>query len=589
MIVPNGARLRAFSIFAIVAVSLSGALDRVSAQVQAQKSSVLNRAFDLSGQGREVMELEITAAGKLEAKAEWTGNADKVALILNGPGQTQYYARKDGRSPLSLVFNVTASQLAKGNDWKLSVAVFGDGTAKGKVEVRLPGSAASGKARPGLAKSNPPAVSAGKGKSKATPAVSAGPSTIRVTVPTARTELVAGEGCRVRWATTGPIEEVNLWMEYTDRNGQVTVMQVPGIGNDRIPNTGTKIIKIPESWNSEQGLRWRVKIASGNVVGRSEDLNIARKAVPGQAPGQAQQGGGAASTGPATLKILSPNGGEEFISGHSYKILWQSTGDPGPLVLMLAEDRPKTGVGTASAGAGGAPREWGVVIAQNVPNTGEYDWVATRTGAPITKCKLRVLTAAGAILDQSDGYITIAPYIELISTDIKVYNKKKKTNWFLRTLKAITTAGLSEVETVASGGMSAVKESIEHIKDDKDEGADLKLGTDIEVSFAVMQWGTRQINEPVLSRVTIKELPSGSPVEVLAQESRLQGQLMYYIFKKSFKPNRPLFKPGRYLLEISIDPNRAIPEEPLFRDNNVKTIEFRLVEADSSPTSGIKK
>ena len=89
--------------------------------------------------------------------------------------------------------------------------------------------------------------------------------------------------------------------------------------------------------------------------------------------------------------------------------------------------------------------------------------------------------------------------------------------------------------------------------------------------------------------MTVKELPSGAPVEVLAQESRLQGQLMYYIFKKSFKPNRPLFRPGRYALEISIDPNRAIPEEPLFRDNNVNTIESRLVEAGSSPTAGVKR
>jgi hypothetical protein len=48
-----------------------------------------------------------------------------------------------------------------------------------------------------------------------------------------------------------------------------------------------------------------------------------------------------------------------------------------------------------------------------------------------------------------------------------------------------------------------------------------------------------------------------------------------------------LFKPGRYLIEISIDPNRAVPEEASFRDNNLKTIEFELVEADS-PTSGIK-
>ncbi len=194
------------------------------------------------------------------------------------------------------------------------------------------------------------------------------------------------------------------------------------------------------------------------------------------------------------------------------------------------------------------------------------------------------------MLDESDGLIAVAPYIELTSTDIKVYNKKKKENWFLRTLRAITTAGLSEAETVASGGLAAVKESIDHIKDDKDGGADLKRGTDIEVSFAVMQFGTRMIDKPVLSTVTIKQLPSQMTVMVLSQESRFQkkNDMVWYVFKKSFKAEGPLFTPGKYLIEISIDPNRAIPEEPLFRDNNVKTIEFQLVDGDADQKGKIR-
>ncbi|NTV79853.1 MAG: hypothetical protein HGA24_00295, partial [Candidatus Aminicenantes bacterium] len=440
-----------------------------------------------------------------------------------------------------------------------------------------------GKAKPGT-----PGRALAKGRTKDAPSV--GEPTITVTAPTPRTELIAGERCRVRWTTTGEIDKVNLWMEYSDRTGQVTVMQIPEIGNDTIPNSGSRLIDIPAHWTSANGERWRIKIAAAGVVARSEDLAIARKSAGGPAAqqGQTQQGGGAGSAGPATMKILYPNGGEELISGHSYKILWQSTGDPGPLVLMLTEgrDKPKGPVGAAAAG-GGAPQEWGVVIAKNVPNSGEYDWVATRTGFPITPCKLRILRAGGEILDESDARFMLAPYIELISTEIKIYNKQKKQNWLLRTLRAITTAGLSEVETVASGGMSVVKEGIDHVKDDRDDGAKLKMGSDIEVSFAVMQWGTRQINEKVLSRVTVRELPSRDAVEVLAHEAKLEGQLMYTIFKKSFKPNRPLFKPGRYLLEISIDPNHAIPEEAQFRDNNIKTVEFELVDA-GGPVSGVK-
>jgi hypothetical protein len=128
--------------------------------------------------------------------------------------------------------------------------------------------------------------------------------------------------------------------------------------------------------------------------------------------------------------------------------------------------------------------------------------------------------------------------------------------------------------------MTVVKEAVELIKDDKDEGSRLKRGTDIVVEFAVMQFGTRRIDERVHSRITILELPSRAPVEVLACESRLSGRDPHYVCRQTFKTSGPLFKAGKYLIEIAVDPNKAIPEEPAFRDNNVKTVEFELVEGD---------
>jgi hypothetical protein len=64
-----------------------------------EKSALVTRSFNLSGQSRETVDIEVSSPGKLEVKAQWTGSAAKLALILNGPDRTQFYARQDGQSP----------------------------------------------------------------------------------------------------------------------------------------------------------------------------------------------------------------------------------------------------------------------------------------------------------------------------------------------------------------------------------------------------------------------------------------------------------------------------------------------------------
>lgn len=117
-------------------------LTRTMATVQA-KAATIDREFSLSGVDKLVVELKIAGPGKIRAKAVWTGTASSLALILNGPGMTQAYARRDGPSPLSLEFDLTDELAAKGSDWRLSVAGFQAGaTARGTVTVELPASSA---------------------------------------------------------------------------------------------------------------------------------------------------------------------------------------------------------------------------------------------------------------------------------------------------------------------------------------------------------------------------------------------------------------------------------------------------------------
>lgn len=102
-------------------------------------AGMISREFSLSGSDKLAVDLAVAGPGKVRAKAVWTGTASSLALILNGPGMTQAYARRDGASPLALEFDLTAELLSKGSGWKISVASFQAGaTASGTLTVELP-------------------------------------------------------------------------------------------------------------------------------------------------------------------------------------------------------------------------------------------------------------------------------------------------------------------------------------------------------------------------------------------------------------------------------------------------------------------
>lgn len=119
-----------------------------AARVQLQKQTsvrtqsqgqALSKAFSITGNNRDSLEFKVEAPGPLQAKVQWTGTANKLALILNGPGMTQAYARQDGPSPLSLSFTITPELFAKGTNWTISVANFQAGASvQGTIQVTPP-------------------------------------------------------------------------------------------------------------------------------------------------------------------------------------------------------------------------------------------------------------------------------------------------------------------------------------------------------------------------------------------------------------------------------------------------------------------
>lgn len=81
----------------------------------------------------------IDSPGEIRVQASWTGTASNLALILNGPGQVNAYARQDGRSPIELEYSVTSADVDKGETWTIGIWNFGGGTADGDLILTSPG------------------------------------------------------------------------------------------------------------------------------------------------------------------------------------------------------------------------------------------------------------------------------------------------------------------------------------------------------------------------------------------------------------------------------------------------------------------
>ena len=99
----------------------------------------LNQVFG----AREVIPFRVNQPGKIILEALWEGNSP-LALILNGPGQVGFYARRDGQSPLRVEYEVTTQDLTKGEEWQASIVNFSKvGPIQGSLRVTTPQSSPS--------------------------------------------------------------------------------------------------------------------------------------------------------------------------------------------------------------------------------------------------------------------------------------------------------------------------------------------------------------------------------------------------------------------------------------------------------------
>lgn len=111
----------------------------VDLQAQSTKTDEVSFKLGVNDDNRKIYEFKVTQPGIIEINAFWRGTVNNLALILNGPGQTGYYVRKDGDSPLKIQFKVEPALLEKGEVWKASIVNFGQsGRVAGSMTVMYP-------------------------------------------------------------------------------------------------------------------------------------------------------------------------------------------------------------------------------------------------------------------------------------------------------------------------------------------------------------------------------------------------------------------------------------------------------------------
>ena len=95
-----------------------------------------------------------------------------------------------------------------------------------------------------------------------------------------------------------------------------------------------------------------------------------------------------------SIKVLSPNGGENWEKGKIYTIRWQSHGISGNVKIKLKW-------GTSSGG-------W-FTVTNSTPNTGRYSYTIPRTvGQAGNQFKIYVMTLDESVKDKSDGFFSIS-------------------------------------------------------------------------------------------------------------------------------------------------------------------------------------
>lgn len=184
-------------------------------------------------------------------------------------------------------------------------------------------------------------------------------------IPNGGENLLTGSDYDIRWSTTGVIQ--NIAIEYSSDNGSSWQPVSPA----NTGNTGHYSWTIPYQV-SDQCL---IRISNAD---HPEVYDVSE--LPFQI----------VSSLPA---LLSPNGGEQLLSGTTIPIQWNTTGSISDILIEYSVDNGNS---------------WITVTPPNTGNTGTYDWAVPYTMSK--ECLIRVSDASHPVVnDISDAVFEISP------------------------------------------------------------------------------------------------------------------------------------------------------------------------------------
>jgi len=198
-------------------------------------------------------------------------------------------------------------------------------------------------------------------------------SSITVTSPSAGDIWVTGSTELITWTSTGSFDQVGLTLMQND-------IAVLGLGT--VSNTGTHTLTVPTGFIGS-GFKIRaVNMSDNSIFDDSASFSIS-EILP-------------------SVTVISPNGGEQWISGQTYRILWQAT-EVDFVQIYIADD--------SIFGSGST----NYVVPNNgtiQASLGYYDWVIPDIkqlpGGGGSNYKVRIDDSSDTtVQDKSDGSFSI--------------------------------------------------------------------------------------------------------------------------------------------------------------------------------------
>ncbi len=267
-------------------------------------------------------------------------------------------------------------------------------------------------------------------------------------------------------------------------------------------------------------------------------------------------------TGKEKIILRYPNGGEELVAGQEYIIKWNTTGIVDKVTIaLLMENLILKATGKR------IPPMPVYYIARQVKNTGSYSFKIPYKFNSRFGQVYYIQVSSDSVTGRSNTYFKIYPLIDVAPTNIKVYSyeKKKKHNWFLRTVAAVATGGQSEITHMA---VDVAKSKLKITK-----------RTRIKIKFDLTNYGTKILREKFMTKVRVLVRPGNDELNSAGFSHDaiipiLPGKLYHY--EADIKPSDWNILPGNYRLELHTDPGHILTEPDELRKNNIKIVDFQV-------------